>query len=486
MSTSVLKTNSSQAADHNQPEHSNRAQVDSSLRSPLLFFYATAILWLLVATFLGFAASVKLHRPEFLASCPLTTYGRMWPAFLNALTYGWASLAGLATALWLLARMCRVPLKNSGILTLGGVIWNLGVAYGVGAILMGNSTGHLWLEIPRSASFLLLVGYSLIAVWGLVMFRSRREGYVYISVWYLVGALLWFPWAYLSALVFMPNIAGVMQAVVEANFAQNLFGLWFGALGLGIIYYLIPKVLGRPVYSHSLASIGFWSYAFLFAWTGAIRLVGGPLPAWQITISIAASILLLIPIACVTCNYLLTLKGNFHQVNHSPTIRFSIFAAIAWTLSGVAMVFTSLRSVSKVVHFTVMHSAQTHLVLYAFFSMVIFGAMYYIVPRLTGCEWLSASFIRIHFWGSAYGIGMITVMLVVGGIVQGFALDNPTVSSVAVVERTIPFLVAQSLGWLLLTASHFVLAFHFLLMLLRRGRPGGLPTLFAPLKEVQS
>jgi len=31
--------------------------------------------------------------------------------------------------------------------------------------------------------------------------------------------------------------------------------------------------------------------------------------------------------------------------------------------------------------------------------------MYYIVPRLVGCEWLSASFIRLHFWGSGYGIG---------------------------------------------------------------------------------
>lgn len=482
MSTTFLHNDSASTV----AEQNDRARIDASLRGPVLFLYSASLVWLLVSTFLGFAASIKLHRPEFLAACPLTTYGRIWPAYLHSLAFGWASLAGLATLLWLLGRLCRVPLKNGGIVVFGGVLWNLGVALGVGSILMGQGTGHPWLEFPGSALVLLLIGYSLIAVWGLAMFRQRREGYVYISVWYLVGALLWLPWSYISAVIFLPKVSGVMQAVIEAHFAQNLFGLWFGALGLGVIYYLIPKASGRPVYSQSLAVVGFWSYAILFAWTGGRQLVGGPVPAWQITLAIAASILLLIPIASTAANCLLTLKGNFDKINNSPTIRFSVFAIVAWAVAGLLMVATSFRSVSKVVHFTVINSAQSHLALYAFFSMAIFAAMYYIVPRLTGCEWLSPSFIQIHFWGSAYGIGMIAVMLAVGGIVQGYALNDPTVSSMAIVERTTPFLVAQSIGWLLLTAAHFVLAFHFVLMLLRRGRPGGQPTLFAPLKEVQS
>ena len=39
--------------------------------------------------------------------------------------------------------------------------------------------------------------------------------------------------------------------------------LWLGAIGLGTAYYMIPKVIGRPVYSYHLAAIGFWTYALL-------------------------------------------------------------------------------------------------------------------------------------------------------------------------------------------------------------------------------
>ena len=66
-----------------------------------------------------------------------------------------------------------------------------------------------------------------------------------------------------------------------------------------------------------------------------------------------------------------------------------------------------------------------HLVIYAFFSMVMFGAIYYILPRLVGCEWLSSSMISLHFWGSAYGGGMMIAMLLFGGIATGLSFVDP-------------------------------------------------------------
>ncbi len=52
------------------------------------------------------------------------------------------------------------------------------------------------MEFPSYAVTILFVAYSLIAVWGVAVFESRRPGHVYISLWYLVGALFWFPWLY--------------------------------------------------------------------------------------------------------------------------------------------------------------------------------------------------------------------------------------------------------------------------------------------------
>jgi cytochrome c oxidase cbb3-type subunit 1 len=125
------------------------------------------------------------------------------------------------------------------------------------------------------------------------------------------------------------------------------------------------------------------------------------------------------------------------------------------------------------------------MLLYAFFSMTMFGAMYYIVPRLVGCEWLSASFIRMHFWGAGYGIGFMVLMLIIGGLVQGGSW-NDTVSfpqSVGIIGVIRPFLIGKSIAWLLLIVAHLLFCMHFLAMLLRLGQPSGEPTLFAPIEE---
>src|SRR5205823_11684973 len=116
-------------------------------------------------------------------------------------------------------------------------------------------------------------------------------------------------------------------------------------------------------------------------------LSGGPVPAWMPTVSIAATIMLLIPLATVTINYATTMKGNYHMVYYSPTIRFTVFGAMAWSLAMLIAVFASLRSASRVTHLTQFSAGEMHLIVYGFFTMVMFGSMYYIVPRLVGCEW---------------------------------------------------------------------------------------------------
>jgi cytochrome c oxidase cbb3-type subunit 1 len=481
----MTATETSAPVDSNVTKHDldrvERALIDASARVPVLFFYTTALTWLLAATAFGFISSVKLHQPELLSTFSWLTYGRVWPAYLNILTYGWASLAGIGTAIWITARLCRVPIRSPGLLILGGIFWNFAVTIGTIAILSGNSSGVEWLEYPRFSAAVLFMAYSLIAVWGVIMFRRRREGHTYITLWYFIAAFFWFPWmlgaAYLSVFVF--HVHGVVQASVAAWYAHNVVALWLGSIGLGTIYYLIPKVVGRPVHSYHLASLGFWSFALFAGWTGATRLSGGPVPVWMVSAGTVACIMMLIPVATVTVNYVLTMRGQYNMVYHSPTIRFVFYGAFAWSLLNIIAVIASMRSVDRVTHFTHFIVAQMHLGLYAFFSMVIFGSMYYIVPRLVGCEWLSASFIRIHFWGSAYGIGLLIAMLIFGGVAEGMIWDDPNRTIAQVVQQTLPYLRGRTIAWLLIGAAHAFFSVHFLIMLLRMGRPGGTPTLFA-------
>ena len=193
---------------------------------------------------------------------------------MNIMVYGWASMAGMGTAIWLMARLCRTTLRHPLLLVDRRRVLEFRCAAGVVGILAGDSTGYEWLEFPPYSAIVLFVAYLLIMSWAVLMFRFRRGDTIYITQWYLLGAFLWFPWLYAATqvMLFVVPVQGVMQAAVNWWYANNLLFLWFGAIGLGTAYYMIPKVIGRPVYSYHLATIGFWTYALFASWTGMQRL----------------------------------------------------------------------------------------------------------------------------------------------------------------------------------------------------------------------
>ena len=466
-------------------EEVERALIDASTRLPVLFFYGSSLIWLLLGTLLAGLTSIKLHSPDLLANVSFLTWGRIRPAHMNVMVFGWASMAGIGTAIWLMARLCRTTLRHPLLLMSGGAFWNLGILLGVGGILAGDSTGYEWLEFPPYAAIVLFAAYSLVVSWAMLMFRFRRGDHIYITQWYLLAAFVWFPWVYgaTQIMLFVVPLQGVLQGAITWWFANNLLFLWFGAIGLGTVYYMIPKVIGRPVYSYHLAAIGFWTYAFFASWTGMQRLVDGPFPAWMITASIAAAILTIIPVATVGLNHHMTMRGYFGLLRYSPTLRFTVFGAVSYTAFSLFSVFLSLRSTSRYLQFTQAGIAYSHVGLYAFFTMVMFGSMYYIVPRLVGREWRYATLIKIHFWSAAYGIGLMTLMLVAAGFAEGGALDNASMTFMEGLDYVPMYLRGRSLSGLLLTVSHFVFAFHFGLMLLGLGRTASVPTFLNPKEE---
>ncbi len=464
---------------------SERAAIDASTRGPVLFFLGNAVLWLLAATVFGFVTSVQLHSPTFLADIPFLTYGRLWPAYQNIIAYGWASLSGMGVAIWLMARLTRVPIRYGSVLVGGALLWQIGLTFGIVSILAGKTSGVEWLEIPTASAILMLCGYALVGLWGVLLFGMRKESAAYISVWYLLAAFLWFPWVFATAHLTktLPQLSGVVQNIIAVWASQSFLSVWVTAVGLAVAYYLIPKVVNRPIFSYNVATVGFWAFILFAGLTGATRLSGGPIPAWLVTLSISANILLLVQIITVGVNLVRTMHGQYHMVYHSPTIRFTYFGVICFLIASVLTLIASLRSVDRIVHFTLFQSAQTHLMLYAFFSMVIFGAIYYILPRLVGCEWLSSSMITLHFYGAAYGGGTLITMLLLSGVATGLSFVDPNATFGQIIQITSVYQFGRSLAWVIIGIGHLIFAAHFALMLLRIGQPGGQATLFAPIEE---
>jgi cytochrome c oxidase cbb3-type subunit 1 len=123
----------------------------------------------------GLIASIKFHAPGFLADSAWLTYGRVRPAGVNSMLYGFCLQAGLGAALWMLARLGRTTLAAPWLVIVGALCWNLGVAAGVLGILRGGSTGFENLEMPAYAASVVFLGCLMMVFWGVLTFHQRRE-----------------------------------------------------------------------------------------------------------------------------------------------------------------------------------------------------------------------------------------------------------------------------------------------------------------------
>jgi cytochrome c oxidase cbb3-type subunit I len=124
--------------------------------------------------------------------------------------------------------------------------------------------------------------------------------------------------------------------------------------------------------------------------------------------------------------------------------------------------------------------------MYAFFTMVMFGSIYYILPRILLKEWPSAMLISVHFWTVAVGITVYVVGLSIGGIKQGLEMNNADIPFLQVVANTIPYLLSRSLSGVLMTIGHLAFAVNFVWMLLRPRAPqNSVPTLFQTPPEME-
>ncbi|MBP3959263.1 cbb3-type cytochrome c oxidase subunit I [Gemmata sp. G18] len=457
-----------------------RAAIDASCRGPVLLFASSAVLWLLVGSALALLASIKLHSPYFLTGSAELTFGRARMAHLQSVGIGWSSLAAVAACLWLMCRLSRAELIYPKMLYLAGALWNVGVFLAVFGILFGDGQSVEWLDAPPYAPPFFVAALGLVSAWTVATFRRRRELHVYVTQWYILGAVFWFPWLYLVAqfVIFWMPVPGVVQPIVNWWFGHNVLGLWFTPVAVGTAYYLIPKIIGRPVHSYYLSIIGFWALALFYSWAGMHHLIGGPIPAWLATASTVGSMMMFIPVIAVAINHHMTMLGHFQRLRYSPALRFTVFGSISYTVVSFQGSLMALKDFSETAHFTHYIVAHAHLGAYAFVTMIFFGLFYYMVPRLTGREWPSSTLIRVHFWCAAVGITAYFAALSIGGWWQGRMMNNPDVPFAKIVLYTQPHLFARSVAGILLTTGHIAFATSFVMNLAGWGQKRTGPTFF--------
>jgi cytochrome c oxidase cbb3-type subunit 1 len=449
-------------------EIADRVKSDRSSAFPVFMFIAFACFWLLIGSLAGLVASIKLHQPDWLVHDAWLTFGRLRTIHLNAVIYGWSSNACLAVIVWLLPRMLRTRLVGALWIMVGGTFFNAGVTSGIGATASGWSDGMEFLEIPWQIDIFIFAGFGLIVLPVLFTLVNRRVEHLYVSVWYFVASLLWFALLFLVAN--LPGVHfGVQQATTNWWYGHNALGLWFTPVSVGAIYYFLPKIIGVPVRSYNLSLLGFWTLAFFYGQVGAHHLIGGPIPGWLTTLSIVQSVMMIIPVIAFTINQGGTLWGHMHLARHSPTLRFMMFGGLMYMAASIEGSIEALRNVNAITHFTHFTVAHAHLGMYSFVSMVMFGAIYFMLPRVLAWEWPYPWLISLHFWLVAVGGLIYVIALSIGGWLQGSAMLDSARPFIESVTLTIPWLKARSVAGGLMLTGHLVFVGHFFVMALRFG-----------------
>ncbi|HMN56351.1 MAG TPA: cbb3-type cytochrome c oxidase subunit I [Ottowia sp.] len=449
-------------------ELEERLAADRSSAFPVFMFISFACMWLLFGGIAGLTASLKLHWPDWLVSEAWMTFGRMRTMHLTAVLYGWITNAELGIIIWLMPRLLRRPLMGPMWIMLGGALVNVAIASGVGAIGAGWTDGLEYLEMPWQIGIFFAAG--MICIIGPVIYTlvNRRVESLYVTTWYHTAALLWITLLFIVGKV--PGVQfGVQQAAMNWWYGHNVLGLWFTPVAVGAIYYFLPKIIARPIRSYNLSILGFWTLAFFYAQVGGHHLVGGPVPGWLVTLSIVQSMMMIIPVLAFGINMALTMRGRMHLARYSPVLRFMMFGGFMYLMSSLQGSFEALRSVQKVAHFTHYTVAHAHLGAYGFVTMVLFGAIYFMMPRILHHEWPFPKLISWHFWLASIGILIYFVFLSYGGWLQGLAMLDPARPFIESVRVTIPYLEWRSVGGSLMVASHVVFVLHFLAMVLHMG-----------------
>jgi cytochrome c oxidase cbb3-type subunit I/II len=249
--------------------------------------------------------------------------------------------------------------------------------------------------------------------------------------------------------------AGVQDALVQWWYGHNAVAFFVTTPYLGLMYYFMPKVANRPVFSYKLSIIHFWALIFLYIWAGPHHLLYTALPNWAQSLGIVFSFMLIFPSWGGMINGLLTLRGAWDRVREDVILKFMVVAVTAYGMSTFEGPMLSLKSINAVAHYTDWIVAHVHVGGLGWNGMLTFGILYWLIPRIYKTSLYSNKLANVHFWLATLGILFYAIPMYWAGWQQASMWKEFTPSGqlkyqfLETVTYMRPFYALRSLGGLL-------------------------------------
>ena len=398
-------------------DNSNNLVDKQVVRSWLLWGF----FWAVFAPFIGIILSLKFNYPTFLSNEYLH-FGRLRPVHVNGVILGVFSAIFLGLVYYMVPKLAGIRMYKEEWSKYAVWLWNGTLIASFLSLLLGFNKGLEVAEFPNPLPLGLAGALFLIAYQVFMTIARRKEEKIYVSLWYIISALIWTGMNLLYGNFVIPYAApGINNVALHGLYLHYVVGLWITPAGLAVIYFFLPASARNPLYSHRLSLIGFWSLAFFYPFVGIHHYLYSPVPNWTQTIAIVSSMMLIIPVWTVVANFFGTLKGNWNKFQTDFTVKLMIFGAVMYFIGSTQGSFEALQSVQQPTHFTDFVIAHSHATVFGGYVIWVLAACYYVWPRVAG----STFHIPTATWSTWMIMGGISAMifiLIIQGLIQGTEL----------------------------------------------------------------
>ena len=389
------------------------------------FLYAS-ILFGLVGMLVGLLLAVFFLFPNLTDGVSFLSFGRLRPLHTNAVIFAFVGNAMFAGVYYSLQRLLKARMFSNFLSNLHFWGWQLIIVAAAITLPLGYTTSKEYAELEWPIDIAIALIWVAFGINMIGTILKRRERHLYVAIWFYIATFITVAVLHIfnslelpvSALKSYSVYAGVQDALVQWWYGHNAVAFFLTTPFLGMMYYFVPKAANRPVYSYRLSIIHFWSLIFIYIWAGPHHLLYSTLPDWAQNLGVVFSIMLIAPSWGGMINGLLTLRGVWDKVRTDAVLKFFVVAITGYGMATFEGPMLSLKNVNAIAHFTDWIIAHVHVGALAWNGFLIFGMIYWLIPRLTKTTLYSDKLANFHFWIGTLGIVLYALPMYVAGFTQ--------------------------------------------------------------------
>lgn len=389
-------------------------------------FLVVTVIFGLVGMLAGLTLAIQLFWPGANFESPHVTFGRLRPLHTNAIIFAFVGNAMFAGIYYSMPRLLKTAMYNKTLSWIHFWGWQLIILAAAITLPLGMTTSKEYAELEWPIDIAITLVWVVFAINMFGTIIKRRERHMYVAVWFYIATVVTVALLHIVNSLELPVswtksysiYAGVQDALVQWWYGHNAVAFFLTTPYLGLMYYFLPKAANRPVYSYKLSIIHFWSLIFIYIWAGPHHLLYSSLPDWAQSLGTVFSIMLIAPSWGGMLNGLLTLRGAWDKVREDPVLKFFVVAVTAYGMATFEGPMLSLKNVNAISHFTDWTIAHVHVGALGWNGFMIFGILYYLIPRMYKTTLYSKTLTNTHFWLGTLGIIFYALPMYWAGFVQ--------------------------------------------------------------------